>query len=178
MRNSRNYVQKVADEFSFKVFGYPFYDPRNESPFTLAKTDNRIYLEKLPDIKSETTIITGTLAGPFLKKIFGIIDESDLVNIVCVDNEIADLITHEDLEFIDLTEVKSNVIIPSGALVHDEQAKKILCKDGKQRTIMRGPLILTYPYIGDDEHLTNKRELINYELKSFKDLIDKINSFN
>ena len=173
----QEFVQKVADEFSLKVFGYPFYDPKHESPFTLAKTENRSYLEKLSDIKSEATIITGTLAEPFLKKIFGIIDESNLVNIISVDKEIADLITHEDLEFIDLSEVKSNVVIPSGALVHDKQAEKILFKDGKHRKIVRGPLVLTYPYLGGDEHLTNKSELIKYELKSFKELINTINSF-
>ena len=171
-------VQKVADEFSFKVFGYPFYDPKSESPFALSKTENRCYLEKLPDIQYKATIITGELAAPFLKRVFRIIDESNLVNIVKVDKEIADLITHEDLEFIDLTEVKSNVVIPRGALVHDKQAEKILCKDGNQRRIARGPLILTYPYSNtNQEYITNKEELIRFELKSLTDLINKINSF-
>jgi [methyl coenzyme M reductase]-L-arginine C-5-methyltransferase len=173
----QEFVKKVGGEFSFKVFGYPYYDPKNGSPFTLSKSENRSYLEKLPDITSEATIITGALAEPFLKKIFRIIDENNQVNIVGVDKEIADLITHEDLEFIYLADVKSNVVIPSGALVHDKQAAKILCKDGKNRKIVRGPLILTYPYRGGDEHLTNKIELIEYELKSFEELINTINSF-
>jgi len=173
----KEFVQKIADEFSFKVLGYPFYDPKNESPFTLSKAENRRYLEKLPQVKSEATIITGTLAAPFLKKIFRIIDKFNLVNIVSVDKEIADLITNEDLESINLTEVKRNVILPSGALVHIKQAEKLLSKDYKHRKILRGPYILTYPY-SDKGHLTNKEELIQYELKSFKDLIDKINSFN
>ena len=170
-------VQKLADEFSIRIFGYPFYDPKNESPFVLSKKENSMYLKSLPEIKSESTIITGDLSAPFLKKIFKTIDESKLVNIVSVNKEIADLIIHEDLESIDLNEVKDNVIIPSGALVHDNVAEKLLCKDGKQRKILRGPYVLTYPYKGEDQHVTNKEELIKYELKSFKELIDKINSF-
>jgi [methyl coenzyme M reductase]-L-arginine C-5-methyltransferase len=171
----RDLVHNIANEFSFRVLGYPFCDPKNESPFTLSKTENRSYLEKLPEIKSEATIITSKLAGPFLKKIFEIIDEFNLVNIISVDKEIADLIIHEDLETINLNEVKRKVIIPSGVLVHDKQAEKILCKDEKYREIVRGPYSLTYPYRGE-EHITNKEELIEYELKSFKELINTINS--
>jgi methanogenesis marker radical SAM protein len=167
-------VQDVANEFSFRIFGYPFCDPQNESPFSISQKENRNYLEKLPGIESEATIITSELAAPFLKKIFGIIDNSNLVNIVNVDKEIADLIIAEDLETIDLLEVKEKVVIPSGALVHDKQAAKILCRDGKHREIVRGPYILTYPFIGE-KHITNKEELIKFELKSFKDLINTIN---
>jgi methanogenesis marker radical SAM protein len=168
-------VQEIGDEFSFEVLGYPIYDPKNESPFVISKTGNRDYLKNLHDIKSEATIITSKLAAPYLKKIFGIIDEDNLVNIVNVDKEIADLIVHEDLESINLNEMKEKVIIPSGALVHDNQCEKIFTKDGKHRRILRGPYILTYPYI-EDKHLTSKEELIKYELESFNALIDKINS--
>lgn len=105
------------------------------------------------------------------------IDESNLVNIINADKEIADLIIHEDLETINLSEVKKNVVIPSGALVHDKQAAKILCKDGKRRKIVRGPYILTYPYRGEEQHVTNKQELIKFELNAFKELINTINSF-
>lgn len=172
----QEFVQKVSDEFSLEVFGYPFFDPKNESPFCLAKPDNKVYLQNLPEVRSEVTLITGELAAPFLKKILNSVDESNLVNVVVVNKEIADLITIEDLEFIDLTEVKSKVIIPRGALVHDREAEKILCKDGKQRKIKRGPLVLTYPGIGGDKHLTNKIKLIEYELKSLKELIEIINT--
>ena len=90
-----------------------------------------------------------------------------------MDKEIADLITHEDLQSLDLSEVKKNVVLPSGALVHDEQARKILDKDGTHRKIKRGPYVLTHPYYESVDF--NVEELIEYELKSFKDLIDKIN---
>lgn len=171
----KNLVQKVGDEFSFKVLGYPIYDPKNESPFVIAKTENRNYLKELNDIESEATIITSKLAAPYLKKIFAIIDENNLVNVVNVNKDIADLMVHEDLESINLNELKRKVIIPSGALVHNKICEKLLTKDGKQRKIVRGPYILTYPFI-ENEHLTNKEKLIKYELESLNDLIDKINS--
>lgn len=168
-------VQDISKEFSFRVSGYPLYDPQNESPFTLSLKENKNYLEKLTFIESEATIITSQLAAPFLKKIFDIIDESNLVNIVSVDKEIADLIIDEDLETIDLHQIKRNVIIPRGALVHDKRAAEILCKDGNYRKIVRGPYVLTYPY-QDGDHVANKEELIKFELKAFTELIKTINS--
>ena len=167
-------VHEVTREFSFKVSGYPFYDPQNESPFAISKIKNKNYLERLQDIKSEVTIITSKLAEPYLHKIFSVIDKFNLVNIVSVDKDIADLITHEDLESINLDEVKRNVIIPSGALVHDKKAAEILCSDGKFRIITRGPYVLTNPYYDGDLY---KEDLLNFELKSFNALIDVINSF-
>jgi len=167
-------VREVAREFSFKVLGYPFCDPQNDFPFAISRVKNRDYLEKLPDIKSEATIITSKLAAPYLERIFGVIDEFNLVNIVSVDKDIADLITHEDLESVNLGNVKRNVIIPSGALVHDKKAEEILNKDGKVRLVVRGPYVLTNPYYRDEFY---KEELLNFELNSFTALIDKINSF-
>jgi methanogenesis marker radical SAM protein len=167
-------VRELAREFSFKVLGYPFSDPENDFPFAISRAKNRYYLEKLPKIKCEATIITSKLAGPYLEKIFGVIDEFNLVNIVSVDKDIADLITHEDLEFINLVGVKRNVIIPSGALVQDNKAAEILCRDGKFRIIARGPYVLTNPYYDGDLY---KEDLLDFELKSFNALIDVINSF-
>ncbi len=167
-------VSKISREFSFKVLGYPFSDPKNDFPFAISRVKNRDILEKLQEIKSEATVITSKLAKPYLEKIFSVIDEFNLVNIVSVDKDIADLITHEDLESIDLDDVKRNVIIPSGALVHDKKAEEILCRDGKFRIIARGPYVLTNPYFDGDLY---KEELLNFELKSFNALIDVINCF-
>lgn len=166
-------VRKVSDEFSFRVLAFPFYDPKKDFPFALLKKKNRRYLEELPSVKTEATVITSRLTAPFLKKFFELVDESDLVNVIGVDKEIADLITHEDLESIDLAEVRKNVVLPSGALVHDEQAQEIFSKDGVRRRIKRGPYVLTHPYYESVDF--NTEELIEHELKSFKALIDKVN---
>ncbi|MGZ7068157.1 MAG: methyl coenzyme M reductase-arginine methyltransferase Mmp10, partial [Methanobacterium sp.] len=168
-------VQTIDDEFSFQVLGFPFYDPKNKGPFLISKPENRNYLEKLKRIKSQATIITSELAAPFLWKIFDEIDPSNLVNVLSLNKEIADLIVHEDLESIDLSQVKGKVIIPGGALVHDKYSQKLLSKDGKRRRVIRGPYILANPYKGEDDYY-GRDELIKFEIKSFNNLIDKINS--
>ena len=166
-------VRKVSDEFSFRVLAFPFYDPEKDFPFVILKEKNRGFLEELPPVKREATVVTSKLSSPFLKRFFELVDESDLVNVIGVDKEIADLITHEDLESIDLAEVRKNVVLPSGALVHDEQAQEIFSKDGVRRRIKRGPYVLTHPYYESVDF--NTEELIEHELKSFKALIDKVN---
>jgi len=166
-------VREVSDEFSFRVLAFPFYDPEKDFPFVILKEKNRGFLEELPPVKREATVVTSKLSSPFLKRFFELVDESDLVNVIGVDKEIADLITHEDLESIDLAEVRKNVVLPSGALVHDEQAQEIFSKDGVRRRIKRGPYVLTHPYYESVDF--NTEELIEHELKSFKALIDKLN---
>ncbi len=168
-------VNKVTDEFSFRVLSFPYYDPKKDFPFAILKRKNRRYLDQLPEIKSKATVITGKLAAPFLKKFFKLVDEHNLVNVINVDKEIADLITHEDLESIDLANVKDTVIIPFGALVHDKKTLKILHKDNIPRKVIRGPLILTHHYHESVDDF-NQEELIEQELKSFNELIDKINT--
>lgn len=169
----QNLVRKISREFSFKLLSFPFYDHEKDFPFALSNKKNRKYLMELPPVKSEATILTSKLAGPFIKKIFDNIDKSNRVNIISLNKDIADLITGKDLELVDLTEMKRKIIIPWGALVHDKQAEKILRRDGVERKIIRGPKLLTHPYYEGIEF--NKTELINYELKSFKELIYKIN---
>lgn len=168
-------VCKISEEFNFKVIGYPLYYPEKDLPFTLLKKKNHRLLMQLPKIKTEASVLTGKLASPFLKKFFEIVDNSNMVNVITLEKEIADLITKEDLELMDLNEVKANVVIPRGAMVHNKEVEKILTSDGGFRKMLRGPLDLNYPY---NEHLDDSREdFKKFELKCFKDLIDTINSF-
>lgn len=160
-------VGRVSREFSFKVYGLPYYDPDNDSPFAIIKNRNKKYLEKLPLIKSEATIITGKLAFPYLKKIFNIIDKSGKINVISVRKEIADLITWEDLMEIDTDELKTNIIIPAGALVHNLQ---VLNMFGQDKNIKRGPYVLTNHSLQVD-----KETFLLNEYNSLKELIDIIN---
>ncbi|GAB6055156.1 methyl coenzyme M reductase-arginine methyltransferase Mmp10 [Methanobacterium alkalithermotolerans] len=169
-------VGKVQNEFSFKVISFPYHDPKINFPFALLKGKNQELIEKMPEIKSEASIITSSLAATFLEKFFQSVDDSQQVNVIALDKEIADLITAVDLEKIDLSKVKPNVIIPKGALVHNQKVKQILCKDGVQRRISRGPLYLTNPDY--EEKDLSEFELIKSEMESFKKLINIINSFN
>lgn len=159
-------VKKVDEEFSFKVIGSP------EILYELSKKENRKFLKKLPEVKAEATIITSKLSYNDLNNIFDVIAK-DLVNVVAVDKEIGSLITCEDLENLNLDEVKKNVIIPGGALVHDNTASVILNKDGIKRSVVRGPGSLFFL----DFELSSNVDVLEYEIRAFKDLINKINSF-
>lgn len=163
-------VKKVSDEFSFRVVGSPFNDPKKNIPYALSKKENIKYLRRLPPVTEEATIITSKLSYKPLKKIFETI-AGDKVNVVALDKEIGDLITHEDLALADLDDIKDRVIIPGGALVHDKVTQDILSKDGRDRTVFRGPNLL---FFYDFEQLS-KEDAIKYELNSFKVLIDRIN---
>lgn len=167
-----NLVKEASDEFKFRIMGIPASDPKNDIPFVISKKKNKKYLEKLPVIKSSATILTSKLSAPYLKKILGKIDQANLVNIISVEKEIADLITYDDLASIYLENVKNKVIVPGGALVHDEMLEKILNKDGNRRKVIRGPQLLSpidiYGNMG-------KKDLINSELAAFQVLIERIN---
>ncbi len=164
-------VTKLSDEFSMRIIGSPFYDPDNKIPYLLSKRENREHLNRLTPITSEATIITSKLSLKPLKNIFEII-AGDKVNVVAVEKEIGDLITSEDLVEINLDEVKSRVIIPGGALVHDQVVHEIFNDDGEKRKVIRGPLSLYYV----DFDMSNKEKLLTYELRSFNALIGKINN--
>jgi methanogenesis marker radical SAM protein len=162
-------VQKVVDEFNFRIGGSPHFEPKMDLPFAISQTKNRKYLENLPPITAEATILTSKLAAPYLKKIFEVMDKDHLVNIVNVEKEIADLIVPEDLALLNLHKLKNRIIIPADALVQDKQAEKILSKDGSQRSVIRGPKILSPTWD------LNKKEILNFEFNAFKELINTIN---
>ncbi|MEN6592348.1 MAG: methyl coenzyme M reductase-arginine methyltransferase Mmp10 [Methanobacterium sp.] len=160
-------VHYISQEFPFKVYGLPYYDPKNGSPFAILKDKNRKYLETLPPISSDATIITGILAFPFIREFINTVSGSDLVNIVVVNQEIADLITRDDLRGVNTDEIKTNVIIPGGALVHELQVLEIF---GHDKNVIRGPHVLTNHSAQLDE-----KKLMENEYKSFEELIHKIN---
>jgi methanogenesis marker radical SAM protein len=165
-------VKTVSKEYSFKVAGTPFTDSLTKgNPYLLSKKRNRDYLKKLPPVTSEATIITSKLSTKPLKKIFGLI-AGDKVNVIGVSKEIGDLITYEDLYEVDLDEVKENIIIPGGALVHQKVADDIFRRDGRKRTVIRGPSALFFYELDTNDDI----DLLQFELKSFYALIDKINS--
>lgn len=165
-------VKNISRQFSFKIVGTPFTDPETKgTPYMLSKRKYRDYLDELPEITSNATIITSKLSLKPLKMIFNIIAPNK-VNIVAVDKEIGDLITREDLEVVELDEVKEKVILPGGALVHDKVASEIFNKDGTNRKILRGPASLFFM----DIEGVNLKDLLEFEMKSFKSLIGQINS--
>lgn len=167
-------VEEINKEYNFRVTGTPLCDPETGGPFAIAKDENEIFLQFIKKVTGEATIITSKIAAPFISKIFDKID-ADNVNVIGVPKEIACLITKEDLEQIDLSEVKQAVIIPGRAFVHQLDAEKILSADGEERIVGRGPDTLTID--GELSFDKTDENVIEEELTQFNDLVDAINFF-
>ena len=168
-------VRKINDEFNLKVTGTPLCDPDNDTPFAISKDKNKEYLDILSKITSEATIVTSKVAAPFIEKIIGNIEASDLVNVVAVDQDIGCLITQKDIEEIDFSQLKDTVILPGRAYVHDKVAEEILSSDGVNRLVARGPDKLTVD--GEMSGTLNNQDVLKQELIAFQDLIEAINFF-
>lgn len=170
----RELVDRINNEYSFRVSGTPLYDPTTGGPFAIANDENEIFLQFIKEVTGEATIITSKIAAPFIEKIFKKIG-ADSVNVIGVSKEIACLITKEDLEEIDLGDVQESVILPGRAFVHLLDAEKILSADGIERIVGYGPDTLTI----DGELSFDKidENVIEHELEQFNDLVDAINFY-
>jgi len=166
-------VRDTASKFNLRVTGTPVCDPDNDTPYALSKDKNREYLEILTKVKAKATIITSSISAPYIRKIFDNLEASELVNVVATQQDIACLITEEDLMEVDLDEVKETVIIPGRCFVHDMKAEQILQRDGKKRLIHRGPDMLTSD--GEMSGSLTKNDVLKQELYAFEDLIELIN---
>jgi len=168
-------VREINKEFNLRVTGTPLCDPENDAPFAISKEKNSKYLDILTDVTSEATILTSSIAAPFINKIINRIDADDLVNIVAVDQDIGCLITQQDLEEVDLKELKDTVLIPGRALVHDKMAHDILSRDGVDRIVARGPEKLSVD--GEMSGTLSREDVLKKELIAFEDLLEAINFF-
>ncbi|WP_081882574.1 radical SAM protein [Methanobacterium sp. SMA-27] len=166
-------VQALHKEFNFTVIGIPTFYPENDIPYILSNSNYSSYLKFLPEITSKATIITSKLSKKYLQKIFSNIDKNGLVNIISVDKELGDLIRPEDFSTVNLDDLKNKIIIPGNALMRDDEAGKLLSKDGRLKRIIRGPNALT-PI--NEENTIIKERAVDFELNAFTNLINLINS--
>ncbi|WP_295115973.1 methyl coenzyme M reductase-arginine methyltransferase Mmp10 [uncultured Methanobrevibacter sp.] len=167
-------VKQINKEYNFRVSGTPLCDPETGGPFAIASDENEVFLQFIKPITGEATIITSKIAEPFISKIFDKLG-ADSVNVVAVEKEIACLITKEDLEKIDLSEIKDAVILPGRSFVHQLDAERILSADGVERLIGRGPDTLSVD--GELSIDMTDENVIERELEQFNDLVDAINFF-
>ena len=174
VENFAELVKEINSEYKFRVSGTPLCDPETGGPFAIAKDENEIFLQFIKPVTGEATIITSKIAEPYISKIFDKL-EVDSVNIVAVEKEIACLITKEDLETIDLNEISDAVILPGRSFVHQLDAERILCADGVDRIIGRGPDTLSVD--GELSIDMTDENVIERELEDFNDLVDAINFF-
>ena len=168
-------VRKINKEFNLRVTGTPVCDPENDTPFAISKEKNSQYLDILTDVTSEATILSSNTAAPYIEKIIKRINADDLVNVVAVDQDIGCLITQNDLEEINLSDLKDTVMIPGRALVHDKKAQEVLSSDGVERIVARGPDKLSVD--GEMSGTLSREDVLKNELIAFEDLLEAINFF-
>jgi len=169
VRDIRRIATEVSETYRMRVIGTPLWDPLTGAPFALAH--NRGHLKKLPDIERSATIITSSVAYPFLSSIFE--DLGGEVNVVATGKEIGSLITLEDFERLRLANIKDRVIIPGMALAHDREIHRALRRDGKRRLVFRGPHELTV--VSERSIYLTAQEVIDREVEAFSGLIGMIN---
>lgn len=169
-------VKDINNEFpKLRVTGTPVCDPETGAPFAISNDGNEVYLQFIPKVTGEATIISSSIAGPKIAKIFEKIGADDKVNVISTKKDIACLITKYDLEDIDLSEVKDTVLIPGRAYVHELDLNRIFSKDGKERIVTRGPDTLSVD--GELSGNLTDEDVILTELEQFRDLVEEINFF-
>ncbi len=170
VKEFENIVKEIASRYSFRVTGTPLGDPKLGSPFAIRNEPKKLL--KLPKVKMDATLISGSVAAPLIQEIFTKLGSS--VNVIPAKKDIACLITISDIIDIDLKEVKDTVIIPGRALVHDKEIEEVLSKDGVDRFVRRGPDRLTAD--GEMTISMTKNEIIDFEMGAFTELIELINA--
>ena len=164
-------VRSVAKKYSsLRITGTPLEDPLIGSPFAIRNNDEA--LAKLPAVTKDATILTSKASVKRLSKIFEKLGSA--VNVIALEKDIGCLITIEDIQALDLEQVKETVIIPGRAFVHDPEVKAVLSKDGIERLIRRGPDMLTYD--GEMSIGMTKGMVLDFEIEQFTELINEINA--
>ena len=154
-----------------KISGTPLWDPEIGSPFAILNEPG--LLAKLPRVQRRATVISGSIAAPFIDKVLTACGSA--VPVVPVNKEIACLITTDDLRELDLSTLEDTVIIPGRAFVHESEAAKILSRDGIERSsISVGPEMLTAD--AETSMGMTRDQVLAMEMEGFSDLILTINS--
>ena len=164
-------VREAASRYRMRITGTPLEDPLIGCPFALRNDEQA--MAQLPEIRKQATLITSKAAASRLAEIFAKLGGT--VNVVPVDKDIGCLITIEDLNSLDLEDIKETVLIPGRAFVHDPEAKAALSRDGVDRFIRRGPEMLSYD--GEMSIGMTREAVIAFEVEQFTELINQINAF-
>ena len=166
----RDLVTKTEEGNRIRVTGTPLWDPVTGAPFALARRPDLV--ASLPEQRRGASIVTSRIALPLLKEIFK--DRADKVNVLGLEKDIGCLITIEDFQNLDLSQVKDTVIIPGRTLAHEKEIKRALSRDGRERILARGPDQLTVD--GEMSISMNEEEVLDLEMEAFAELIAAINA--
>jgi len=167
----RDMITGLNKKFSMKISGTPLWDPEIGSPFAIRYEPD--LLAKLPRVTGRASVISGSIATPFIDSILSSCGSA--VPVLPVSKEIACLITADDLRGLDLSSLEPVVIIPGRAFVHDAEAEEILSRDGIVRTVVRGPEMLTAD--AETSMGMTRNDVLAMEMDGFRDLILTINRY-
>ena len=165
----RDLVSDLNSKFKMKISGTPLWDPEIGSPFAILHEP--ALLKKLPRVQRRASVITGSVAAPFISEILSA--RGATAPVIPVRKEIACLITEDDLREIDSSLLQPAVIIPGRAFVHDAEAQKIMSRDGTDREVVRGPDQLTAD--AETSMGMTRRDVLALEMEGFSELIRLIN---
>jgi methanogenesis marker radical SAM protein len=164
-------ITDLSKKFTMKISGTPLCDPQIGSPFAIRCEP--YLLAKLPRVTKRASVISGTIATPFINTILSACGSK--IPVIPVNKEIACLITADDIRRLDLSDLEPVVIIPGRAFVHDTEVREILSRDGIDREVIRGPDMLTAD--AETSMGMTRDQVLEMEMSGFADLILLINRF-
>ncbi|MDD5144359.1 MAG: methanogenesis-associated radical SAM protein, partial [Methanoregula sp.] len=167
----RDMITDLRKKFTMKISGTPLWDPEIGSPFAIRYEQG--LLAKLPRVTKRASVVSGSIATPFIDTILSACGSD--VPVVPVPKEIACLITAEDLKQLDLRSLEPVVILPGRAFVHDAEAEEILSRDGISRTVLRGPEMLTAD--AETSMGMTREQVLEMEMNGFTELIWLIDQY-
>jgi methanogenesis marker radical SAM protein len=164
----RDIVSEAAARFpALRLSATPLYDPAFDSPFAIRNEPE--LLAHLPRITGRVSVITGSIAAPYIREILGACGAPEGM-VVPVDKEISCLITIDDLKKLDPETLEETVIIPGRAFVHDPEAELLL-----DRRVIRGPETLSAD--GETSMGMDLTGVLTMEMEGFTRLIQLINQY-
>jgi methanogenesis marker radical SAM protein len=167
----RDMISDLSKKFTMKISGTPLWDPEIGSPFAIRYEPD--LLATLPRVTKQASVISGSIATPFINDILSACGSE--VPVIPVTKEIACLITADDLKGLDLAELEPVVIIPGRAFVYNKEAEEVLSRDGIGRTLVRGPEMLTAD--AETSMGMTRNDVLAMELDGFRELILTINRY-
>jgi methanogenesis marker radical SAM protein len=167
----RDCISDLHTRFTLKISGTPLWDPDIGSPFAIL--DEPDLIKKLPRIQRRASVISGSIAAPFIEKVLASCGSK--VPVIPVNKEIACLITIDDVRELELSALEPVVIIPGRAFVHDAEAQDVLSLDGIDREVIRGPEMLTAD--AETSMGMTREQVLAMEMEGFADLIRTINRY-
>ncbi|MFA4859120.1 methyl coenzyme M reductase-arginine methyltransferase Mmp10 [Methanoregula sp.] len=164
-------ISDIQGKFAMKISGTPLWDPEIGSPFAILQKPD--LMKKLPRVECRASIISGSVAAPFIERVLHACGSRD--SVIPVHKEIACLITADDIRNLDLNLVNETIIIPGRAFVHESELQELVSKDGTHRIGIRGPEMLTAD--AETSMGMTRDEVLAMEMDGFAELIQTINRF-